>query len=117
MPRISTQEREESIALLREQFPKGATVWTILSHVSRSGMLRHIRVIQLEAMSGPDGTAEAWPRYWTYHVHRALGFPITSKGEDALKVSGCGMDMGFHVAETLSRVLYGESYALKHRWL
>ena len=108
MSRISKQDRDESIALLREQFPKGSTVWTILANVSRSGMMRHIRVLSLS----PDG-----PRYWSYHAARALGWPLTTKGEDAVKVSGCGMDMGFHLADSLSRTLYGDGQSLNHRWL
>jgi hypothetical protein len=108
MARISKQDREDSIALLREQFPKGSTVWTILANVSRSGMMRHIRVLALT----PDG-----PRYWSYHVARALGWTVTAKGDSAVKVSGCGMDMGFHLAYTLAQTLYDDGRALNHRWL
>ncbi len=108
MTRITKQDRDESIALLREQFPRGSTVWTILKHVSASGMMRHVRVIAL---------TEDGPRYWSYHVARALGWPLTRKGEDAVKVSGCGMDMGFHLAYTLSQTLYDDGTALNHRWL
>lgn len=108
MTRVSKQDREESIALLRKQFPKGSTVWTILDHVSKSGMTRHIRVLALTA----DG-----PRYWSYGVARALGWPLARTGHDAVKVSGCGMDMGFHLAYTLAQTLYDDGTALNHRWL
>ena len=53
-------------------------------------------------------------------VARACGFTYDRRRE-ALKIGGCGMDMGFHVVSTLSRVLFRDQpradYLLHHRWL
>lgn len=98
---------DETLDTLRERIPKGATVYTILRHVSKSGMSRII-----SAVAVIDGE----PRELSMYVAEALGWPV-SKKERALKVQGCGMDMGFHLVASLSRVLYGEDYAIRHRWL
>jgi hypothetical protein len=98
----------DTLDILREHFPAGSTIYTICRHVSRSGMSRVISVIAITQ----DG-----PSYLSYQAAAALGWPCTDKGETGVKVGGCGMDMGFHLAYSLSHVLYGDGYALKHRWL
>ena len=95
----------ERLQELREIVPKGSTVYTILCSVARSGMSRNLKVLVMHA----DG-----PRYLTFACAE-LG--IGTYTGDELRVRGCGMDMGFHVVECLSRILYGDGYALKHRWL
>ena len=104
--------RDEALADLREIFPVGTEVRTILRHASRSGMTRAISVIS------PD------LRDVSYLVSRVTGFKMDPKYE-GLKVGGCGMDMGYHVVYSLSRALYRDTeypdrdagYALRHRWL
>lgn len=59
----------------------------------------------------------------TWRVATVLGDSVQSDG--TIRVSGCGMDMGFHMVYNLARTLYrdfkmngGDSgYALKQRWL
>lgn len=34
-----------------------------------------------------------------------------------VRVHGGGMDMGFHLVSSVSRALYGDDYAINHRWL
>jgi hypothetical protein len=60
----------------------------------------------------------------TYHIHpnfavsKVLGWTLKTKnGSDTIRVSGCGMDMGYHLVHSLSYALYGDGYALKHEWL
>jgi len=36
---------------------------------------------------------------------------------DAVFVSGCGMDMGFHLIYTLASKLYDDGYAIKQSWV
>ena len=115
MAKVSKQEREEAIKELRELLKPGTTVYCILKHVSRSGMTRHISLILVRH----DGIL-----HLTSLASKALGWPVTSSGDYALKVSGAGMDMGFHTVYTLSKVLFPEGYegrdggyALKHEWL
>jgi len=82
-------------------------VYTILRHVSQSGMMRHISIIAIK---------ENEPITLDYHVARLLGEPM-AKGNSGIKRSGCGMDIGFDIVYSLSTILFGDGYKLKHRWL
>lgn len=112
MTKISKSERDEALARLREWYPKGSTVYTILRHRSRSGMQRIIGLVALRAED--DGSIV--DRHPNYAASVVLGM-TADKNRDGIKVGGCGMDMGFHVVYELSGALYGDGYALKHRWL
>lgn len=105
-------EKEETKEKLRKWFPRGSTVYTVLRRVSKSGMSRKIAVLCL-IVEG-DKIIDLHPNY---AVGKVLGWRVEQKGDDGIIVSGCGMDMGFHLAYSLSQVLYGDGYALKHRWL
>lgn len=93
--RIQEQIRQQ----LRELFPIGSTVYTILKSVSSSGMSRHIEVIA----HTPEGPVNV-----SLRVAKLLGYRTSKDG--ALVVSGCGMDMGFHVAYSLSRTLWRDDF-------
>lgn len=113
------QEKRDAIARLRELAPQGSTLYTVLRHESRSGMSRNIDVFVFAPADdgGRDGDPGRPVKLWlTYLAHTALGWPL-AKGDQGVKVSGCGMDMGFHLVETLSRVVYGESYAWRQEWI
>ena len=126
MIRTSTTEREEALEALRKAFPKGSTVYTILRKVSRSGVQRHVSVVALLAGTvgsyipeGPNQfsgeVAPTWPSYW---VSKVTGYRYSeATGHNAVVVNGCGTDAGFEVAYSLAYVLWGDGYALKHRWL
>jgi hypothetical protein len=90
------QEQADAIAKLRELLPPGSTVYTILRHVSRSGMSRSISAVVVE-----DGE----PVVIDYLVRHALGLTF-DRTNGGLKVQGGGMDMGFHVVYSLSYALY-----------
>tara|TARA_R110000823_G_C15693993_1_gene475688 strand:+ start:182 stop:526 length:345 start_codon:yes stop_codon:yes gene_type:complete len=99
--------------ILREAFPKGATAFTTVRHVARSGMSRRISVLATSIRSG-DGSISNY----SYAVSQVLGWKHGPSRESAsVKVSGCGMDMGFHLVYTLSSILYGDGYAIKQRWI
>jgi len=100
-------DKEYAIKRLREEFKKGDTVFTQLFHVSQSGMTRHIGVRQFKHQTCFN---------WSYLSSLALDWRLNKKA-NGLIVGGCGMDMGFHLVYTLSRVLYNDGYALKHEWL
>jgi hypothetical protein len=61
----------------------------------------------------------------TYYAAAVLDYPLVEvNGSRALRVGGCGMDMGFHAVYSLSSVLFrtraadGDSgYLLNHSWL
>lgn len=92
---------------LRELLPKGTTVFTILRHVSPSGMGRWI---------SPVAIIDGEPFYLSHLVSQVTPYKRRGKHDD-LYVGGAGMDMGFHLVYTLSRILHGDGYALEHRWL
>jgi hypothetical protein len=105
---VTQQATTEALDMLRTHFPAGSTIYTILRNVSRSGMSRVISVVAMT----PDG-----PRFLSYQAAQVLGMSCTNKGEAGVKVGGCGMDMGFHLAYNLSHLLHGDGYACSHRWL
>lgn len=84
---------------------KGDTVYTVLRHVSRSGMMRRIDLYTFQ---------DSKKVYLT-------GYYALMKGEtpprDGYRVGGCGMDMGFHLVHGLSYRLFGDDYALRHEWI
>lgn len=97
--------KQECIANLRELLQPGSTVYTVLRSVARSGMSRNIDVYYLECV---DGKVE---KHWlSSRVAKAIGETFNTK-RDCLRVSGCGMDMGFHVVYNLSRVLFSGGHA------
>lgn len=107
MPRYSKRDIAESVEWLRRVVPAGTTVYTTLRHVSRSGMMREISLYVIKRGGGYKSTGE--PVSITFHVARALGYSLNRGGSfHALRVSGCGMDMGFHVVNSLSYKLHGK---------
>jgi hypothetical protein len=101
--------------LLAHYVSEGSTVYTVLRSVSSSGMSR-----TLSLKVAKDGKILDL----TYYAGTVLDWPIVEvNGSRALRVGGCGMDMGFHTVYTLSRVLFREDlntkdagYLLNHAW-
>lgn len=105
MTKAQKAEKAEAIAQLREWIKPGDTVYTILDHVSRSGMSRQIRVVLLDCEDG-----KAIDRHPNWAIGKALGLSHGKRNGrelNSLTVGGCGMDMGFHLVYSLSSVLYG----------
>jgi len=102
--KVSKQEHQEAVERLRELLPPGSTVWSTVRHVSRSGMSRTIDFYKLTVHDGePD-------RVWLSRlISTACGYPF-DKSREAVKVSGCGMDMGFAVVYDLAYVLYPDGF-------
>lgn len=86
---------------------KGETIYTVLRHVSRTGMTRWISVF---AIRGGDLVNI------TRYVSEVTHFKYDDR-RDALRVHGAGMDVGFHVVYELSYQLYDSGYELLHRWI
>ena len=102
--------------LLAHYVSEGSTVYTVLRSVSSSGMSR-----TLSLKVAKDGKILDL----TYYAGIVLDWPIVEvNGSRALRVGGCGMDMGFHTVYSLSRVLFrveGQTspdagYTLNHAW-
>lgn len=124
MPKISKQDQADALSQLRAMLIPGETVYTVLRNVSRSGMCRSIDLYNMR---------ENAPVWISRLAARACGFNWDAKRE-ALKVGGCGMDMGFHAVYTLGACVWPQGtdaphgvrngepdsdggYALKHRWM
>jgi hypothetical protein len=112
--KITKQAQKETADYLKSLLKPGDTVYTVLRSVSRSGMLRSISLKIIRT----DG-ARPYLMDITGYAGDLLEY---SRGKDGgLRVSGCGMDMGFHVVYNLSRVLFGIAdkggYALQQEWV
>lgn len=127
------QERDEAIEQLREALSPGDEVYTILRHVSRSGMSRSISLI-INATNSDGVGVSPWDI--SYLAARAMGDRV-DRDRGGIKISGAGMDMGFALVYNLGRTLWPEGfdtwegywrneplthdpdggYALRHRWL
>lgn len=99
--------------LLTHYVKEGVKVYTILRHVSASGMSRDISLVIAQGGEIID---------ITYYAAHAMGDKVKeSKGHRVIKVSGAGMDMGFHLVYNLSSVLFhGQEragYVLKQGWI
>ena len=99
MTKKTDAERAEAITKLREWLKPGDTVFTILRHVSKSGMSREIGVVIMR-----DG-ADLHPNYL---VAKAIGARIGKR--DGVIMGGCGMDMGFALVYNLSSVLFRDGF-------
>lgn len=94
------QERADARAQLLESIKPGDTIYTIVRHVSRSGMYR---AIDLYIMKDGEPVRIS-------HTAAKLLEGYDNKHE-ACKASGCGMDMCFHLVYILGRVLFPEGFA------
>lgn len=97
--RQAEKEKQEAIEQLRKWLKPGDTVYTVLRHVSRSGMQREISLYVIK-----DGEPQ-WLDGW---ASKALGERIGKR--EGLVVGGCGMDMGFHLVYNLSRTLWPDGF-------
>ena len=88
--------REWAKDALRSTFKPGDTVYTILHHVSSSGMSRRI---------GVRAIVNGQPQYLDGLVAVALDMKRTDSGE-GIVTGGCGMDMGFELSYRLGHALY-----------
>jgi hypothetical protein len=104
---------QEDIEFVRQHCPPGSTIYTILRHVSTSGMSRRISLVVFKAV---PADSEVCPIYLDYRTSQILNLRRPSRG-DGVVVSGCGMDMGFHLVYELAAAVYGDGYVLKHQWL
>lgn len=116
------EEKREAIDKLKEilKTTKKREVWrnreskmvpvlyTIVRHVSRSGMSRSIDVISISE----DGD-HLNLSYW---IKTAMGLKIDQKNGGVI-MTGAGMDMGFALVYNLASALYGNGYAIHQEWL
>jgi hypothetical protein len=94
---MNKKEQSAAIEKLRETFKAGDTVYTVLRHVSRSGMQRSISVLD-------KGNNDI-----SWLVARALGRTIDQKN-GGVKVTGYGMDMGFELVYNTSYWIHRDGF-------
>lgn len=99
--KYTTNEIQNATESLKRYVPQGSTVHCVLRHVSRSGMSRRIDFYVIERTNGRHGDRLQYLSGWMAVL---LGMARSDKG---LRVDGCGMDMGFHMVDTLASALYG----------
>ena len=96
-------KEDENITKLKELLIKGDYyIYTKLNHVSKSGMFRLISCFVII-----DNKPFNLDRYI-----EKLGNYKRDKNRDGLRVSGCGMDMGFDVVYNTSRGVFKEFICL-----
>lgn len=108
MSRKNEAERQEAINRLREILKPGDTVYTSLRSVSRSGMTRKIRVHFFQI----DDKGVIRPYQLSYPVAKILGWRFDEKTL-SISVRGCGMDMGWHLAYSLSCALFPDGFGVE----
>jgi len=93
-------EQQEAIVKLKTWLKPGDTVYTILKHVSASGMSRSIELVI--ARKSEIINISFW-------AARAMDRKIDQKNY-GIKVGGCGMDLGFELVHTLGRKLFPNGF-------
>ena len=102
------------IGELKKFLKRGDKIYMNLNHVSRSGMLRHISFFVNKRNKSIN---------LDYYIAEICDYKRAKDG--SLKVSGCGMDMGFAVVYELGRCLWPKGYkgdnrggySLKYQWI
>ena len=100
--KISKAREEECKEALLKYLQPGDTVYTVLRHVSRSGMYR---VIDLYIYKDNQPI-----RLSGYAADLLEGYDTNHNG---CKASGCGMDMGFHLVYNLSHQLFPDGFGVE----
>ena len=121
MATTAKQNTEKALALqsLKEwRIRPTETIYTIMRHVSASGMYRTIDVVIIR---------KTQPMIISYDVAMATGHRFDKK-HHAIGMGGCGYDIGFEIVSSISHLLWpkgiirsGEfvhsSSILQHRWI
>lgn len=110
---LKYEQQQTAKTQLLELLGDNRNVYTILRTVSASGMSRTISLKTIK-----DGELIDI----TYTAAKVLGDKcIEVNGHNAIRVNGCGMDMGFHLVYGLSSLLFSGlfegGYQLKQRWI
>lgn len=104
---MKAPERKAACAALREILPRGTTVYTVLRHVSASGMTRFVDLYIVDhgeilriTHSAAQATGEAYDRK-----------------QEALRMRGCGFNAPREAVARLAQALFDDARALHFRSL
>ena len=110
--------KKNALEYLHEAIKPGDRVYTVLNRKSASGTTRHISCYIATIYDGKPGI-----RNISHLVAAALELR-RNFDTGGVVVTGCGMDMGFHLVYELSSVMFFDTvkkgaagYVLKHEWL
>ena len=95
--RYTKDDTRKAIDYLRDKLTPGRTVYTKITHVSRSGMSRSIECYLAQ---GRDNLTDI-----TWEVARATNARLDPR-HGGIVMGGCGMDMGYALVYNLGRTLY-----------
>lgn len=105
-------DKQAAINRLKEILHEGDVLHMFVTNVARSGMSRSINIYFFSA----DDRGKVDTQWLAYFVANALEMKF-DKDRDSVRIGGAGMDMGFAIADHLSRVLFDRAGALTHHWL
>lgn len=115
-------EKQKAIERLQTLLSPGDTVYTVCTHTSQSGMMRHIMCLIPSRVKVQDKKSPTILNI-SYLVAKVLEWKMTPSG-NKIKVQGCGMDMGFHTVYELSSSIFKDKtrkadagYALRQEWI
>lgn len=97
--------KEEARRQLLGMIKPGDTIYTILRHVSRSGMTRVIDLVLMPKR----GTEETGPISIATQAAEVTGNRL-DRDRWGVKIGGCGMDMGFALVYNLSYQLFKDGF-------
>lgn len=95
-----TADQADALTALRRYLAPGSTLYTIVKHVSRSGLQRSIAAYAIR-----DGEPQ-----WLSGYIASAGIARRDNARDANVVHGCGMDMCFWLTYEVSRALWPEGF-------
>jgi len=98
------QEAAQELGKILKDIPTD-TIYTVIRHVSASGMQREISVKMIDA-------GRIISLDWL--VSNATGTKIGK--HNGLVVKGCGMDMGFHLVDQINH-LFSPSKKFRQEWI
>jgi hypothetical protein len=98
--KATKQQKADALARIQALVKPGDTIYTQFVSVSRSGMMRKIKVYVMQNNE---------PINITSQVSDLCGFGY-DYNTDALKVAGCGSDVGFEAVYSLACALYPDGF-------
>ena len=111
MAKLSRERKQELIKLLKSYFKKDSTAFCNLKNVSKNGDYRNIQILSCKKNRIYN---------LSYAVAELCGFTFKSN-TNSVGVKGGGMDMGFHIVNTLSHYLYSTKergeYYINSQWI
>ncbi len=122
---MSKKAEKEALAkdaiegLKRLGLKPGTRIYTMITHVGRSGMSRHVRVFMVVPYKVSGKKTEPTIVDITGYVANACGLRRANGSRWDIVVGGCGFDAGFHVVYSLGRALFPKGGPVKkseRRW-